>query len=174
MDNIKSKFEKVLESLAKDLRILRVGRASASLVEDISIEVYENQTPLNQMASIAVPQHNQILITPWDPQNLAAISDAINKSDLQINPVLEGNAIRLTLPPLTQETRRDLVKEVVKHTEEARVSVRNIREEIFKGLSDLSEDERFRQEKEIQKLVDEYNGKIKEMHDNKAGEILEN
>ena len=174
MINIKSKLENTLEVLRQDLRVLRVDRANAGMVELIMVNVYENKMPLNQVASVSIPSHNQILITPWDVGVLSAIQSAIQNSQLQINPIVEGNSIRLTLPPLTEETRRDLVKDVSKYVEEAKVSIRNIREEVLKDLETLSEDEKFRQEKEIQKMIDEYNAKIKEIQEHKEKEILTN
>ena len=171
---IEQKLERSILVLKDNFKTLHVGRASSALVENLEIEAYENKMPLNQVASISIPQSNQILITPWDASVLPAVEKAIRNSDLKLNPVAEGNSVRLTLPPLTEETRHDLIREVAKHAEEARVSVRNIREEAKKelGESDISEDEQFRKEKEMQKLVDEFNQKIKEMQENKEKETL--
>lgn len=172
------KLEKTIGLLQSSLRSLRVGRASVDMVEGIEVNVYDTPTPLNQVASISIPQPNQILIQPWDPSNMEAIQTAINKSDLQLNPVAESNTIRLTMPPLTEEDRKKTVKEAADFAEKARVSVRNIREEAMKDLEDaekqktISEDDKFRQEKETQKLVDEYNQKIQEAFDRKEKEVM--
>ncbi|MEX2144780.1 MAG: ribosome recycling factor [Candidatus Spechtbacterales bacterium] len=173
------KLEKNIEALQQQLRILRVGRASAALVEDIQVEVYENPMPLKQVASISIPQHNQILIQPWDPANLQAVQSAITKSDLGINPVVEGNSVRLTLPPLTEERRTQLASETHKYGEEARIAVRNIREEAMRHLDEaeekkeISEDDKFRYKEELQKMVDDQNKKINEAVERKEKEIME-
>jgi len=173
--NLEQKLEKTTFLLKDNLKTLRVGRASSGLVENIEVEAYGNTMPLNQVASISIPQNNQILITPWDPDVLPTIEKAIIKSNLQINPVSEGGSIRLTLPPLTEETRKELTKEVAKYAEETRISIRNIREEEVKELesSGISEDEKFRKEKELQQLIDKFNAEVKEIQQNKEAEILE-
>ncbi|OGZ60881.1 MAG: ribosome recycling factor [Candidatus Spechtbacteria bacterium RIFCSPLOWO2_01_FULL_43_12] len=176
---ITKKLEKNIESLQQQLRTLRVGRASAALVEDIEVEVYGAKTPLKQVASISIPQHNQIMIQPWDPSNLGAVQSAILKSDIGINPVAEGNAIRLTLPPLTEERRKQLAIETHKYGEEARISVRNTREEAMRHLDsaeekkEISEDDKFRYREELQKMIDDYNKSINEAIERKEKEIME-
>lgn len=178
--DIEQKLERAIETFKQNLKALHVGRASASLVEDIIVEVYENTLPLNQVASITIPRNNQILIQPWDVGNLSLIQNAIRKSEVQIEPVLEGNTIRLTLPPLTQESRIELAKEISKYAEGVRITIRHIREESMRELEEkekikeISEDDKFRDEKEIQGAVDEFNVKIKEIQENKEKDILEN
>ncbi|MDX1608052.1 MAG: ribosome recycling factor [Candidatus Spechtbacterales bacterium] len=175
MNDIKNKLEKTIENLGQELRSLRVGRANPGMVEDIKVNVYDSDMPLNQVASISIPQNNQILIQPWDAGNMEALQAAILKSDLGINPVAEGNSIRLTLPPMTEETRKDLVKEVHELGEEARVAIRNIREDAIKDLDkeDASEDEERQRKDEIQDIVNEYNKKVQELVDKKEKEVLE-
>ena len=176
--DIEQKLQRTIDAFKQELKALRVGRASANLVEDIAVEIYESKMFLNQIASIAIPQHNQILIQPWDVGNLSAVQKAIRSSELQVEPVLEGNTIRLTLPPLTEETRKQIVKEISKCAENVRIAVRHIREEAMRELEQkektkkISEDDKFREEKEIQKKVDKFNDKIKEIQGNKEKEIL--
>ena len=176
---LEQKLQRTIEIFKQDLKTLHVGRASASLVDDIAVEIYESKMPLNQIASISIPQHNQIIIQPWDVENLSAVQNAIKKSELQIEPVVEGNTIRLTLPPLTEETRQELAKDISKYAENVRITVRHIREEAMRELEEkektkeISEDDKFREGKEIQKLVDKFNVKIKEAQENKETEILE-
>ena len=174
--SIEQKLERSILTFKDNLKTLRAGRASSALVENLEVEVYESKMPLNQVASISIPQSNQILITPWDPGILPAIERAIRNSDLKLNPFSEGNSVRLTIPPLTEETRRELTREVAKYAEEARISVRNVREEAVKEISEgeASEDEQFRKEKEVQNLIEDYNKKIKEMQENKDAEMLDN
>lgn len=175
---IQDKLEKTIILFQSELRSLRVGRASIDMVENLEVDAYGAKTPLNQIASITLPQANQILIQPWDPANLEAIGNSIQKSDIQLNPIVEGSAIRLTLPPLTEEDRQKVVKEASALAEKARVSVRNIREEAMKDIEtkekakEISEDDKFRKEKEIQKSIDEYNKKIQEVLEKKEKEIL--
>lgn len=175
----KQKLDKTLETLSSELRSLRVGRANAGMVEDVQVEVYDSHMPLQQVASITIPQHNQILIQPWDADTLPAVQNAIRKSDLNLNPVVEGNAIRLTLPPLTEETRKELAKEAHKFGEDARIAVRNIREEAMSDIEeaekskDISEDEKFKQKENTQKMIDEYNKKIDDAVEGKEKDIME-
>ncbi|MDX1535275.1 MAG: ribosome recycling factor [Candidatus Spechtbacterales bacterium] len=175
----KQKLDKAIGVLESELRGLRVGRANAGMVEDVQVEVYESNMPLQQVASITIPQNNQILIQPWDADNLQAVQNAILKSDLNLNPAVEGNAIRLTLPPLTEETRKDLAKEAHKFGEEARIAIRNIREEAMNDIDkaekdkEISEDEKFKQKEKTQELIDEYNKKIDTLVEGKENEIME-
>lgn len=176
---LKQKLEKSLEALTGELRGLRVGRANAGMVEDISVEAYDSRMPLQQCASVTIPQHNQILIQPWDPDILPAIQNAIRKSELNLNPVVEGNAIRLTLPPLTEETRRDLAKEAAKFGEAAKIAIRNIREDAMNDIDEaeknkeISEDDKFKQKEHAQKMIDDYNKQVDTVVDNKENEIME-
>lgn len=173
------KLEKILEALLQQFRVLRVGRASATLVEDIDVEIYGSKTQLKQVASINIPQHNQILIQPWDPSNIKEIQSAILKSNLNLNPITEGNSIRLTLPPLTEERRKQLSAETHKYGESVRISVRGVREETMRNLDkaeekkEISEDDKFRYREELQKIIEEYNKKIDEAVEKKEKEIME-
>ncbi|MEX2008476.1 MAG: ribosome recycling factor [Candidatus Spechtbacterales bacterium] len=175
---LKHKLDKALEVLATSLRQLRVGRASGELVDGIRVDAYGSMMPINQVASVQTPQHDQILIQPWDGGLTGAIAKAIQASDLNLNPSVDGTTIRITLPPLTEERRHELVKIVAADAEEARIAVRNIREEAMDDLDKeekaktISEDEKFRKRDQFQKLVDEYNKKIKDMAEQKEEDIL--
>ncbi len=169
----------VIDTLKKDYASLRTGRASLALLDPIHVDYYGTKTPLNQVASLGVPDPRQITIQPWDPKAIPEIEKAILKSDLGLTPSNDGKTIRLTIPPLTEERRKDLVKFAKKRLEEARVSIRNIRrdinEEIKKGEKDkkISEDESKRFLEEIQKLTDSYIEKAEEILRHKEKEIME-
>lgn len=179
IQEINLKLEKTIEQLNQELRSLRLGRASAGLVEGVTVEAYNSQMKLVEMASITIPQHNQILIQPWDVELLIPIQQALQKLETQLNPVTEGNLIRITIPPLTEERRKELAKDMGKFGEQARISMRNIREEGMKDIDEdeinkeISEDEKFKQKENLQKLIDKYNKKIQDLISNKEKEILE-
>ena len=183
MEEIKStakdRMEKTLEALARDFTKSRTGRASASLVENIKVEYYGNLTPLNQVASVAVPDSRTITIQPWDKSGFAAIDKAIQKSDLGINPVNDGKIIRVVIPPLTEERRKELVKLAKKYGEEAKVALRNIRREANEALKKkekdkvITEDEHHKGSEDIQKLTDAYVTKIDERCAAKEKEVME-
>ena len=181
MDNLelRKKLDKCLEVFHDEMRSLRIGRASADMVEHLQIEVYGSKLPLLQVASVQTPQHDQIIIQPWDAQVITAIVSAIRNSDLNLNPSLEGNIIRITLPPVTEERRAEAAKLVKRMTEDARISVRNVRDEAMKDIEaaeknkDLSEDEAHARKEDVQKFIDEYNTKIKTMAEKKEEEIMQ-
>lgn len=168
-----------IQALDEDLAGIRTGRAHPALVEKISIEYYGMPTPLIQLAAISVPEPRSLLIRPFDASSLKAIEKAILASDLGINPNNDGKAIRLNLPPLTEERRRDLVRIVHNRLEEARVAIRNVRRDIMKDLHEykeeklISEDDEKRSEQEIQKITDRYIEEINEVGQRKEMEILE-
>lgn len=174
----KSDLEKALEHLNFELGKLRTGRATPSLVEDIKVDYYGNKTPLKQVASINVPEPRQITIQPWDRGAIVPIESAIRESDLGLNPINDGILIRLNIPSLTEERRRDLVKVLNGKVEESRISIRNIREEIWKEIQELEksgqigEDDKFRAKDRLQAVVDEYNKKIEETREKKEKEIM--
>jgi ribosome recycling factor len=150
-----------VQSLQQDLAVIRTGRASPALVERLSVEYYGQPTPLIQLASISVPEPRQLLIKPFDPGSLKEIEKAIQTSDLGLTPGNDGKLIRLTLPQLTEERRKDLVKVVHARVEEAHVAVRNIRRDAMKDIREfkeeklIGEDDEKRGEDELQKLTDE-------------------
>lgn len=178
MDNVKIEFEKVIEFLKKELGKLRVGRATPSLVEDIKIDYYGTPTPLKQLATINTPESDLIVISPWDRTVLGVIEKTIASSSLGINPIVDQDIIRLKMPPLTEERRRDIVKLLHKEIEEAKIAIRNAREALREDVKkmvdneEIAEDERFKKFEEIDKIVKEYNNKIEEIGEGKEKEIM--
>lgn len=168
-----------LDNLESDLAGIRTGRASPGLVEKIPVEYYGAPTPLMQLATITIPEPRIISIRPFDPTTLRTIERAIQASDLGLNPNNDGKVIRLNLPPLTEERRRDLVKVVHNRLEESRVAIRNIRRDIIKDLREfekekmISEDELKKSEEELQKLTDKMIAQIDTIGDHKTKEIME-
>jgi ribosome recycling factor len=178
-EETRDRMGKTIESLQKEMKRVRTGRASLSLLDGIRVDYYGTQTPLNQMASLSVPESRLIVIQPWDVSVIKEIEKAILKSDLGLTPSSDGKLIRIAIPPLTEERRKDLVKVVNKIAEEYKVAVRNIRRdanEMVKELKkegEISEDDAFKAQEEIQKITDEYVGKIDEVQAAKEKEILE-
>ncbi len=174
-----SRMNGAVNSLDDDLAAIRTGRASPVLVEKLDVEYYGAPTPLIQLASIGVPEPRQLLIRPYDVSTLKNIERAILASDLGLTPSNDGKAIRLNLPPLTEERRRDLVKVVRNRLEDARVAVRNVRRDIIRDLREyeqekmISEDDQKRGEEELQKITDKYIEKIDEVGERKENEIME-
>jgi len=173
------KMDKTIETFKKDLAAIRTGRASLSIFEGITVNYYGSPTPINQVATMAIPESRLITIQPWDPKLLPDIEKAIQRSDLGLNPSNDGKIIRIAIPPLTEERRKQLVKQVHKRAEEARVSIRNIRRDGNEGIKKLekekhiSEDESKRAIEEIQKLTDSYIKKVDEVLSHKEKEIME-
>jgi len=171
-------FEKVQERLHAEYAKLRSGRASSALVDDIMVDYYGTPTPLKQAANVTVPEARQILIQPWDKGMLEAIEEALRKADLGLLPNSDGVVIRLSLPPMTEENRKDLVKVLNQRTEEARIAVRGVREEIWKAIQkeekdgDMSEDDKFAGKDALQKVVDDHNAQIEEARAKKEEDIL--
>jgi ribosome recycling factor len=172
-------MQAALDSLEDDLSGIRTGRASPALVERLPIEYYGANTPLIQLASISVPEPRQLLVRPFDPATLKNIERAIMASDLGLTPNNDGKMIRLTLPQLTEERRRELVRVVHNRMEETRVRIRNVRRDLIKDLREfekeglISEDEQERGEKELQELTDKMMGKVEEIGERKEKEIME-
>ena len=178
IEKAKERFEQSHSSLAREFAAIRAGRANASLLDRIQVEYYGAMTPLNQLASITVPEARVLLISPFDKSSLKDIEHAINASDLGINPANDGSVIRLVIPALTEETRKELAKEVKKVGENAKVAIRNIRRDAndsFKKLSksaDVSEDEVKELEDGAQKMTDKYITEIDKAVEAKTKEIL--
>ena len=179
MKEAEQRMQVTLDVLEQDLTANRTGRASPALIEKLPVEYYGSTLPLIQLATISVPESRQLLIRPFDPSSLKAIEKAILASDLGLTPNNDGKSIRLNLPALTEERRRELVKVVNARLEECRVAVRNIRREVIKSLRDLekekeiSEDEEKQAEDELQELTDEMMEKIEQIGERKEKEILE-
>jgi ribosome recycling factor len=176
---LEERMEKAVAALRNDLMSIRTGRASPALVEKLRVEAYGGVVPLNQVATIAVPEPRLLTIRPWDVSVIGAIEKAILKSDLGLTPNNDGKIIRLSIPPLTDERRRDLAKLVNKRVEEARVAIRNVRRDGLKELGDLeknkeiSEDELFKAKEDLQKLTDDYIKKVDSVGEQKQAEIME-
>lgn len=176
---IEPKMQRAVEAMERDFAGIRTGRASTALVERITVDYYGAQTPLNQVAGISTPDPHLIVIQPWDRSVLSAIEKAITKSDIGIMPNVDGTVVRLNVPPLTEERRKEMVKQVRRRTEQARVEVRNHRrdaaDQLKKALreSDLSEDEERRELENLQKLTDRYIEAVDSRADRKEAEILE-
>jgi len=173
------RMDKALESLDRDYRKLRTGRASVSLVDSIRIDYYGTSTPLNQLATLTIPDPRTIMIQPWDTSVIGEIEKAILKSDLGLTPMNDGKVIRINIPPLTTERRRELVKVVKKMAEETKVAVRNIRRDANDMIKDLkkekeiSEDDQFRAQEETQRITDDLIKRIDAVYSTKEKEILE-
>ena len=173
------KMEKSIQSLNHELRKIRTGRASLNVLDDIRVDYYGTSTPLNQMATLAVPESRLITIQPWDMSVIKDIEKAILKSNLGLTPSSDGKIIRIAIPPLTEERRKDIVKQVNKQCEEYRVAIRNIRREandMFKDLKkegEISEDDMFKAQDQIQKLTDDHISQIDKIYRDKEKEILE-
>lgn len=173
------RMKKSLAALEDDLTGLRTGRASAALFEKIRVEYYGNPTPLNQVATVSVPESRLVVIQPWDKSVLAEIEKAIQASELSLNPSNDGKVIRINIPPLTEERRKEIVKVAKGMAEQSRVAIRNIRRDANDDLkkaekkSDISEDDEKRGIDAVQKLTDSYVEKINEIIDAKEKEILE-
>lgn len=171
-------FQSVIEHFMIELSKLRTGRANTSLVEDILVDYYGSKTPLKQIASINTPESRLIIIQPWDKGGLVSIEAAVRESDLGLNPMNDGQIIRLSIPPLTEERRQEIVRTLNKKAEEAKISIRNIREEIWKEIQnkeksgEIPEDEKFKGKDALQKVVDEYNTKVEDIREKKERDIL--
>jgi len=174
-----NKMERALEALKKDLAGIRTGRASLSIFEGINVDYYGAPTPINQVATMAIPESRLITIQPWEPKLISEIEKAIQKSDLGLNPANDGKIIRIAIPPLTEERRKQIIKHVHKRVEEAKVSTRNIRREGNEEIKRLekeehiSEDETKRTLDEIQKLTASYIKRAEEIMSHKEAELME-
>jgi ribosome recycling factor len=177
--DVERKMARAVEAMERDLGGLRTGRASTSLVERLQVEYYGTQTPLNQLAGISVPEAHQIVIQPWDRAVLGAIEKAIIKSDVGLTPNVDGTVVRLNIPPLTEERRRDLVRLVHKRMEEARVEIRNLRREAADGLKreerdgEVGADEARRELDALPKVTDRHVADVDRLGSAKEQEVLE-
>ncbi|HWH36273.1 MAG TPA: ribosome recycling factor [Candidatus Limnocylindrales bacterium] len=177
--DVEERMSRALDALERDLAAVRTGRAATALVERLPVEYYGTQTPLNQLASISVPEAHSIVIQPWDRSALGAIEKAILKSDVGLTPNVDGTAVRLNIPPLTEERRKDLVKLVHKRMEEARVELRNHRREAADEIKrserdgEIGSDEGRRQLDALQKVTDRWTAEVDRVGKHKEQEILE-
>jgi len=174
-----AKMDKTIQSFKKDLASIRTGRANASMLDMIKVDVYGQMMPINQMATVSVPEARLITVQVWDQSNAKAVDAAIQKSDLGINPQIDGSVIRLRIPDLTEERRKDLIKVLKTIGEKNKVSIRNIRregnDELKKLIKDkkISEDENKVFEKNIQKVTDDHIANIEKILSEKEKEILQ-
>lgn len=174
----KEKMEKCLDSLERDYKAVRAGRANPAVLDRISVDYYGCATPLNQMAAISVPEPRMLMIQPWDASTLKEIEKAINTSEIGINPSNDGKVIRLVFPQLTEERRKELVKEISHRAEEAKVAIRNVRRDAMDSLKKLKKDNKITEddlkdgEDELQKITDSYVKETDSMEKKKEQEIL--
>ncbi|WP_345808791.1 ribosome recycling factor [Bacillus pumilus] len=179
LNQTKEKMEKAVQAYGRELATVRAGRANASLLDKVTVDYYGAQTPLNQIASITVPEARMLIITPYDKTAIGDIEKSIQKSDLGITPTSDGNVIRIAIPALTEERRKELVKVVRKYSEEAKVAVRNVRRDAndelkkFEKNGEITEDELRSSTEDVQKLTDEYVAKIDDVTKDKEKEIME-
>jgi ribosome recycling factor len=175
----KDNMSKVIEALKKELKRVRTGRASLSLLDGIKVDYYGTLTPLNQIATLAAPESRLITIQPWDTTVIKEIEKAVLKSDLGLTPSSDGKIIRIAIPPLTEQRRKELVKVVHKISEEYKVSVRNLRRDANELIKDIkkdgkiSEDDAFKSQEKIQKITDEHISLVDACYKEKEKEILE-
>ena len=173
------KMARAVEVMDRDLQSIRTGRASTGLVERIVIDYYGTQTPLNQLAGISIPEPHQIVIQPWDRSALGAIERAITKSDIGLTPNVDGNVVRLNIPPLTEERRKDIVRVVHKRMEEAKVEIRNLRRDAADALKkeerdgSVGTDDAHRQLETLQRTTDRHIADVDRLGAAKEGEVLE-
>ena len=175
----RDRMTKSIAALKSELKRIRTGRASSSLLDGIKVNYYGTPTPISQMATVAIPESRMITIQPWDATAIKDIEKAILKSDLGLTPSNDGKLVRIAIPPLTEQRRKELVKVIHKTSEEYKVAVRNIRRdsnELIKGFKkdgDISEDDAFKAQDEIQKITDEHIKQIDDIYKAKEKEILE-
>jgi len=175
---MEARMQAAVELLTREFSGVRTGRANTALLDSLRVEAYGNMTPINQIASVSVPDPKTLIIQPWDTSQMSAIEKAIQKSDLGLTPANDGKLIRLTMPTLTEERRKQLAKTVGKFAEDARVAIRNVRREANDKLKGLAKDKKVSQDEErrghdtIQKSTDRFIGKVDELTKKKEGEVL--
>ncbi|WP_164215485.1 ribosome recycling factor [Virgibacillus sp. YIM 98842] len=173
---MKDKMAQAVQAFSRNLATVRAGRANPSLLDSVHVDYYGASTPLNQLASVGAPEARLLVVTPYDKTALPDIEKAIQKADLGLSPSNDGNVIRINIPALTEERRKDLVKVVGKYAEESRVQVRNVRREAndqLKKNADLAEDELRNAQDDVQKVTDDHIRQIDELAKNKEKEIME-
>ena len=174
----KAELEKSLEHFKEELNQVRTGRASAALVEGLTVDYYGVKSPLKQVASISIPEPRTIVIAPWDKDNLVNIEKALRESQLNLNPNNDGQVIRINIPPLNEERRKELVKLLNQKAEDGKISIRKHREDMWEEIQALEkdgkmgEDDKFIGKDKLQEVIDEYNKKIEEIRAKKEEEIM--
>ncbi|HKK90917.1 MAG TPA: ribosome recycling factor [Desulfobacteraceae bacterium] len=175
----RDKMARSIASLEKELTRVRTGRASLSMLDGVKVDYYGTATPLNQMASIAVPESRLLTVQPWDVTVLKSVEKAILKANLGLTPSNDGKIIRISIPPLTEERRKEIVKGVNQTCEDYKVAIRNVRRDAnddlksFQKEGEISEDDNFKAQKKIQEITDEHVNKIDALYEAKEKEILE-
>jgi ribosome recycling factor len=178
IENKKGEMENSIEHFKEELGQLRTGRAQTALVENILVDYYGSKSPMKQVASITIPEPRTVVISPWDKGTLVNIEAAVRESQLNLNPMNDGNVVRINIPQLTEDRRKELVKVLNQKAEEARIAVRKHREEVWEEIQEMEksgkigEDDKFSGKDKLQNVVDEYNRKIEEIRENKEREIL--
>lgn len=175
LDDLKIELNKAMDSLHYEFGKIRTGRANPDMLEGVLVEAYGTPSPINQVALVSIPEARQLLIKPFDPSLLKDIEAAINKSDLGINPINDGDSLRLNIPSLTEETRKELTKKSKQAAENAKIKLRNARKDInnaIKKSDEFTDDEKKKLEKQVQEYIDEYNKKVDEELKNKDQEIM--
>jgi ribosome recycling factor len=178
MNDAQQRMEKSIEHLRKELSSVRTGRASLSILDGVRVDYYGTPTPLNQVANLAVPEANLITVQPWEPPMLEVVEKAILSSDLDLNPANDGKILRIPIPPLTEERRKTLVKQVGKMAEDGRTALRQVRRDVNDHLKkmlkdkEISEDDEKRALKEVQELTDEHVKKVDEIVKKKEQELM--
>ncbi len=179
IDQVNTKMESSVDALKRELVKIRTGRASLALLEGIKVDAYGSMLPVDQVGTLTIPESRMIVIQPWDPQMLPVIEKAILSSDLGLTPANDGKVIRLTIPQLTEERRKELVKQVKKVAEEFKVAIRNVRREAndslkkMKNDKEISEDDMFRLQEDAQKATDSFIKQIDEIAAGKEKEVME-
>ncbi|AWM77530.1 ribosome recycling factor [Phenylobacterium parvum] len=179
LSRYRDRMDKAVSALKEEFASLRTGRASASLLDQIMVEAYGATTPLNQVAAVTVPEPRSISVSVWDRGVVVSVEKAIRSSDLGLNPVVEGQTLRIPIPPLTEERRRDLAKIAAKYAEQQKVAIRNVRRDANDDLkkaekdSVISQDEQKRMESEVQKITDEAVKRVDEALKTKEQEIMQ-
>lgn len=174
----KEKMEKCLDALNRDYKAVRAGRANPAILDRVTVDYYGTPTPINQMAAISVPEPRMLMIQPWDASTLKDIEKAINTAEIGINPSNDGKVIRLAFPALTEERRKELVKDISKRGEEAKVAVRNVRRDAMDDIkklkkdNEITEDDQKSGEKKLQDITDSYIKQVEEMVKKKEDEVL--
>ena len=173
------KMKQAIEATGQDFATIRTGRASPALVEEIKVEYYGNQMPLNQVSRISAPEPRLLVVAPWDKSLVPQIQKALTSSSLGVNPTADGNVVRVPIPPLTEERRKELAKLVGAKAEEGKVAIRNIRREVMEQLKKMekshkiSEDDLHRAQDEVQESTDKYSEQLDQLHDAKIEEVME-
>jgi ribosome recycling factor len=176
---LEERMQKSIDAFKKEITTIRTGRATPALLDRIQVEAYGSPTPINQLANVSVPDSRTLLVQPWDKSLLGAVEKALLKSDIGIHPVNDGNCIRLSVPSLNEERRRELTKVVKKKSEEGKISLRNIRRDIIEDLKKmekagtLTEDEMRRTQEKVQKITDKYIKDFDDISSHKEKEIME-